>query len=954
MRFFSRPVKEVFAEFPAIESRLPDIRGFIETTLQETPFRRKDITAIMLAIEEACTNVIRHAYLYADGTIKLKVTLHADRLAISIFDTGRSFDFQKSSDPDLKHYIKTGRKGGLGLYLIRKVTDDVTYSSSGGVNELRMIKRFPKTRPTAVPRAEGMSIRLKFSLATSIIMMAVIVMVYFYWENRVVEWRQQQFAGTISEYGNAIASQAVSYFINSSSDVEFDEFVRNFAKQNPDVRYIFIVDNKGRIVASTGDPQKLHTQYVPPNGIDKDRLNIAQKVRGDSAGNVYHVVESISYLGHAFGKLHVGFGEQRLESGIAASRRSIMFVVALAMLFVLTAVYYLSNYFVKPIQKLIEGVRRIGKGDLEGKIAVEGADEFSAIAHAFNEMTDKFKEAQTNVVEQERMRKEMQVAQDIQHTLLPKHFPDIEGFDISTIYRAAKDVGGDYYDFVWIDEKTLGIVVADVSGKGVPGSLVMTMIRTAIRLESRGTRSPVDILTSVNDFVTEDVRKGMFITIFLVVIDTQKRTISFASAGHNPMVLYRKDEDKTFFLNPKGIPLGITLPEGISFEDNLTSETVRLKRGDMLVIYTDGITEAMNPRNEQFGMPRFLEFIRDNADLSPEDFIEKFGDELHSFTRGAEQNDDITMVAIKEKIEIDEVLFARRKKLLELVDQEGKSVQEACRLMNLSSSTYYRYRKRFELYGEEGLLNKRLRIDDSPVQMTYEQRNRVLDIVRENPEFGPTRIKRELDERNHDEELDERTIYNELVRLRLNTRRQRYDYAQRQGLQLSPEQQEDFRKSIAEAEPKAVSRGEYLEQIKESLQQKEDEREEKIRDRVAEIGLSQEKSEILTAMFAEMEGQLTADQLKLIVQKVVSRVTEIDAEEESKNVFSTAHLDSVGDEKWQQRAEEGLTLEVMSVPEEVSEGMDFAEYEKKLLGEEDEDRGNRTDAEDRKDTKDNE
>ena len=206
---------------------------------------------------------------------------------------------------------------------------------------------------------------------------------------------------------------------------------------------------------------------------------------------------------------------------------------------------------------------------LKARSRLPAPGEFDAIAQAFNEMTVKFKEAQANMVEQERMRKEMQVAQDIQHTLLPKNFPDIEGFDIATIYRAAKDVGGDYYDFVWIDENTLGIVVADVSGKGVPGSLVMTMIRTAIRLESRGNRSPVDILTRVNEFVTEDVRKGMFITIFLVVLDTRNRKISFSSAGHNPMMLYRKEEDKTFFLNPKGIPLGINLPEGVSFEDNL-------------------------------------------------------------------------------------------------------------------------------------------------------------------------------------------------------------------------------------------------------------------------------------------------------------------------------------------------------------------------------------------------
>ena len=224
-------------------------------------------------------------------------------------------------------------------------------------------------------------------------------------------------------------------------------------------------------------------------------------------------------------------------------------------------------------------MRRIGAGDLDTTLTVEGDDEFGQIAPAFNEMTVKFKKSQENRVEQERMQKEMQVAQEIQHALLPAAFPEIEGYDLATIYQAAKDVGGDYFDFVWIDETTLGIVVADVSGKGVPGSLVMTMIRTAIRLEARGNRSAVDILRRVNDFVSEDVKRGMFVTIFLVVLDAEKRRISFASAGHNPLILHRAAEHKTYFLNPRGIPLGMQLPDGLDFGGQLEAEHVQSAQG---------------------------------------------------------------------------------------------------------------------------------------------------------------------------------------------------------------------------------------------------------------------------------------------------------------------------------------------------------------------------------------
>jgi transposase len=527
----------------------------------------------------------------------------------------------------------------------------------------------------------------------------------------------------------------------------------------------------------------------------------------------------------------------------------------------------------------------------------------------------------------------MQVAQDIQHTLLPKNFPDIEGFDIATIYRAAKDVGGDYYDFVWIDENTLGIVVADVSGKGVPGSLVMTMIRTAIRLESRGNRSPINILTRVNEFVTEDVRKGMFITIFLVVLDTRNRKISFSSAGHNPMILYRKEEDKTFFLNPKGIPLGINLPEGVSFEDNLGSENVRLRKGDMLVIYTDGITEAMNPRRQQYGISRYLEFIKDNCDLSPDEFIEKFSDELQAFTSGAEQNDDITMVVIKEKIEADQYIFARRKKLLDLVDVEKRSIAEACRLMNLSSSTYYRYKKRHELYGDEGLLNKNLRVDDSPAQLTYQQRNQLLETIKQNPEFGATRLRKELETLGHrGPELDDKTVYSELVRLRLNTRRQRYEYSLRVGGELTPQQRDDFARLPqidTEIHLPGVDRAAYLNRIKESLQQQEDVRLAEWQRQLTEMGLNDEQSDVLTAMFEEMEGQVTPEQLRLLFERVTSRVRTMDQESEKLNVLSTARLEEADSNQWQQRADDGISLEVIELPEADSK-FKFEEYEQKL------------------------
>ena len=143
--------------------------------------------------------------------------------------------------------------------------------------------------------------------------------------------------------------------------------------------------------------------------------------------------------------------------------------------------------------------------------------------------------------------------------LLPREVPELEGFELGSLYRAAKEVGGDYYDFLPVDDRTVGVVVADVSGKGVPGSLVMTMIRTALRMEARGNRNASDVMSKMNAFVTDDMKKGMFVTMFYVILDSKNRVISYASAGHNPMILYRHETRETFFLNPRGFPVGISL-----------------------------------------------------------------------------------------------------------------------------------------------------------------------------------------------------------------------------------------------------------------------------------------------------------------------------------------------------------------------------------------------------------
>ena len=262
---------------------------------------------------------------------------------------------------------------------------------------------------------------------------------------------------------------------------------------------------------------------------------------------------------------------------------------------VVILIYLVMN----PFRKLSEWVKNMGgEGEIDDDVDIDASTEIGEIAKAFSEITHKFRDSQKNLADQDRLRREMQVAQEIQQALLPMEFPELEGYQLSAFYEAAKEVGGDYYDFVEVDKDTLGIAVADVSGKGVPGSLVMTMIRTALRTEARGLKDAAEVLSRVNEFVANDIKKGMFVTVFYLIIDSKKRRLNYASAGHNPMILYRGSTKKTYYLNPKGFPIGVQLPDKDYFRNYIESDTIQLTKDDTLLLYTDGITEAMNSRRE--------------------------------------------------------------------------------------------------------------------------------------------------------------------------------------------------------------------------------------------------------------------------------------------------------------------------------------------------------------------
>jgi len=243
------------------------------------------------------------------------------------------------------------------------------------------------------------------------------------------------------------------------------------------------------------------------------------------------------------------------------------------------------------------------------------------------------------------VQQDLEIAKEIQLKLIPKKLPDIPGLSIGGLYNSAKEVGGDYYDVIWDGKNRLGIIVADVSGKGVPGSLIMSMARSVMRAHIISSSSAADILKHTNQILYPDIPRGMFITACLAILDIKNRVIDISSAGHNPVAYYKHNKNEILWNWMEGLALG--LDEGEMFNEIVTGRNIPVESGDMFFFYSDGVNEAFNEKREFFGYERMELVLKNYQTEDAPTFIEKLEREIKRFTGKAEQSDDITAVALK-------------------------------------------------------------------------------------------------------------------------------------------------------------------------------------------------------------------------------------------------------------------------------------------------------------------
>jgi sigma-B regulation protein RsbU (phosphoserine phosphatase) len=242
-----------------------------------------------------------------------------------------------------------------------------------------------------------------------------------------------------------------------------------------------------------------------------------------------------------------------------------------------------------------------------------------------------------------RMERELQMARQVQSSLIPDATPDIPGWEVVAWWEPAREVSGDFYDFVQEGEGRWGIVVADVSDKGIPAALFMALARTIVRASVLDAPSPAAGIARANRLVCADARDGMFVTLVYGELEPATGKMCYVCAGHYPPLLYRAAGDRLTHLKWTGMALGVD--PGASYE----SHTVRLKPGDFMLMYTDGVIDATNPQGEAFGQDRLWESIVEQRHAPAAEIVAALRAELGRFAGGSAPFDDVTLVLVRRK-----------------------------------------------------------------------------------------------------------------------------------------------------------------------------------------------------------------------------------------------------------------------------------------------------------------
>jgi sigma-B regulation protein RsbU (phosphoserine phosphatase) len=313
--------------------------------------------------------------------------------------------------------------------------------------------------------------------------------------------------------------------------------------------------------------------------------------------------------------------------------------------------FVLARQITGAVHDLFTGTQHVRSGDFGHQIPVRARDQLGELAESFNLMTGEVTTLLGEMAEKGRMEQEMFAAREIQQKLLPAGPLRVAGLAMSAFCEPAREVAGDYYDFLPITDTMTGVLIADVAGKGLAAGLYMAQLKVIVQSLSRLHHEPKEFLSAVNRVVSANLDSASFITMTYGVIDVERREMTFARAGHCPLIHVPADQPpgrrKARLLVPDGLVVGLQIDDGTIFDGLLKEQTISLAPGDLVVWFTDGISETMNEAFDCFGEERLAQVVEQYAHLPFDQLRSYILAELRAFASGADQHDDMTMILMK-------------------------------------------------------------------------------------------------------------------------------------------------------------------------------------------------------------------------------------------------------------------------------------------------------------------
>ena len=416
-----------------------------------------------------------------------------------------------------------------------------------------------------------------------------------------------------------------------------------------------IVTDEQAIVWGASDPSRVGKVFDPGPGRTLTSTDPIRRTRVDGEGgdSVLEVAVPIELRSGnrrvRLGAVYVGVSQRTIHSAARAATRNALVASAAFVVLGLLIGAGLVTIAVRPVAALVEGAREMGRGNLGYRIRVAGRDELAELAGAMNAMAASLETAAADRAARQRIQQELDLGRTIQGSLIPTRRPDIAGISFGMYYRPALEVGGDYFDFVPLPDGSVALAMADVSGKGLPAALVMTAFRSALRAAAATEASPERLLARLNRLFYGDLQPGTFIAAWIGALDLTRGVLRHATAGsgNTPLLHFRAAEGKVSVVTSKVrcFPIGLGAPA--AFEARIRSEELRLSTGDAVLLFTDGVSEAMSADGREFGVERTAAAMARNASLRADELVRAVADEIAAHSAGAEPSDDLAIVALR-------------------------------------------------------------------------------------------------------------------------------------------------------------------------------------------------------------------------------------------------------------------------------------------------------------------